>query len=221
MPFTAETIQTKTYNQCIICENLGVSCDGPNMAAMTMERFCEWCKLRKEQLGWSNAKLAEVSGCSKGTIDRLVSGLATGINAETKSRIACALIYQKPYEVSWGKYPCTLALQSDSSANLAEMDGLRSQVALMEKQLHQQSENDRTKIEHLKEENEFYKSQMITKDKQLEDRAWFIKRKDRMIVILAILLGISVFLIFAGLIVDRLNPNVGFFWREALAAFIP
>lgn len=190
------------------------------MAAMTMERFCEWCKLRKEKLGWSNAKLADVSGCSKGTIDRLVAGLATGINAETKSRIACALIYQKPYEVSWGKYPCTLASRAGATADPSELETLRTKLAAAEKQLAEQIASDRAKIDHLKTENEFYKSQMVTKDDQLKDRAWFIRRKDRMIVALAVCLGLSVLVIIAGLIADLTNPNIGFFWRETLAAFI-
>lgn len=223
MPFSPETIETNPYNQCLICENLGVTCDGPNMTAMSMERFCEWCRLRKEQYGWSNAHLAELSGVSKGTVDRLIAGLATGITAESKSRVACSLIYKKPYEGSWGKYPCTLAahVSNNDAIDPAEVFRLQEQVSLLQHQLHTQSQSDREKIDFLKKQIEFKESQMLTKDKQLEDRAWFIKRKDRMIVALAICLGVSVLVIFAGLLIDVLNPNLGFFWRETLTALIP
>ena len=38
--------------------------------------------------------------------------------------------------------------------------------------------------------------------------------------LLAILLGVCVLLIIASLVADRLNPDIGFFWRETLSAFV-
>ena len=62
------------YKDCLNCPELGVTCDGPNFVAMTAAEILEWCKLRKAYLKMSNAKLSEISGVPKDTIDRLLSG---------------------------------------------------------------------------------------------------------------------------------------------------
>ena len=59
---------------------------------------------------------------------------------------------------------------------------------------------------------------MINKDTILKERADFLRRKDRTITILAALLGVSVLAIIGALLVDMLNPEVGFFWLDRLAA---
>ena len=216
MPFTPETITSKPNNQCIRCDNLGVICDGPNAASMSNERFCEWCKLRKNELGWSNQKLADVTGLSKTTIDRIMTGKITGLNGETINILSCALVYgYNSSGNSWGKFPCPL------SANAPDDDAkaLREENARLLLQLKQQADNDRSKIDHLKRQIDFDEDQLRKKDKLLDDRSSFMRRKDRIITILSILLGITVFLIPAALMIDAMNPNVGFFWRTALSAF--
>lgn len=212
MPFSPETIAVKPYNQCINCEHIGVKCDGPNVIAMSKDRFCEWCRQRKEHLGWSNAKLAEVSGLSKGTIDKMMTGKVTGLNGETISTVTCALVYGHSCpEETWGKYPCAMAAMK----NEGECPG----CAGLKDQLQKQQEDSRGKIDYLKHQVAFKEDQMKTKDRQLAERADFIHRKDRIITILSVLLGISVLLIIAALMIDAMNPNVGFFWRTALSAF--
>lgn len=209
MPFTPETIAIKPYNQCIKCAHIGIKCDGPNVVAMSKERFCEWCRQRKEELGWSNAKLAEIAEVSKPTVDRILSGKIPGLNAETMSTITCALVYGHacPND-NWGKYPCAMAAM--------KQDGECPGCAGLKEQFRQQEENNRGKIDYLKQQVAFKEDQMKTKDHQLEERASFIHRKDRIITILSVLLGISVLLIIAALMIDAVNPNVGFFWRATL-----
>ena len=215
MPFTPATIEEKKYNYCIRCEHIGTKCDGPNVISMDLTRFCEWCKLRKEELGWSIDKLAEVSGVGRATVAKIISGKITGLNGETISAITCALVYgYNPNGKGWGRYPCAMiALEYEQAADIKQPcpDCARH---------IEQQKSDREKIEFLKRQIEFKEAQMLAKDKQLEDRAWFIRRKDRMIVTLAILLGVCVLLIIAALAADRLNPDIGFFWREALSAFV-
>lgn len=215
MPFTPATIEEKKYNYCIRCEHIGTKCDGPNVISMDLTRFCEWCKLRKEELGWSIDKLAEVSGVGRATVAKIISGKITGLNGETISAITCALVYgYNPNGKGWGRYPCAMiALEYEQAA------AAKQPCPDCARHIEQQK-SDREKIEFLKRQIEFKESQMVAKDKQLEDRAWFIRRKDRMIVILAILLGVCVLLIITALAADRLNPDIGFFWRETLSAFV-
>ena len=219
MPFTPETIAVKPYNQCIKCDYLGTKCDGPNVIAMSKERYCEWCRQLKEERGWSNAKLAEISGVSKATIDKMMTNRITGLNGETISSVTCALVYgHADPDGSWGKFPCAMVAPDDTPDECPKCAELRLHM-------DQQSKNDREKIDFLKQQIAFKESQMLEKDAQirskderLQERADFIYRKDRVITILSILLGVSVLLIIAALFVDMVNPNVGFFWVKQMAA---
>lgn len=206
----------KGYNKCITCEDLGVICDGPNFTAMSPERFCEWCRLRKEYIGWTNAHLVEVSGVSKTTVDRIMAGTATGLNGETKSRMTCALIHKRSSNgEAWGQYPCP----KGADIPVVSIDPSRD-LELAEQRYNELKESDQKKIDFLKAQIEFKENQMLAKDKLLDERAAFMRSKDKTIATLSVLLGISVLLIIISLIVDRLNPDLGFFWRETLSVFI-
>lgn len=207
MPFSPETIAIKPYNQCIKCEYLGLKCDGPNVIAMSKERFCEWVKQRKQELGWSAVKLAEVSEVSKATVDRILSGSITGLNSETMRTITCALIYGYSCpDDNWGKYPCAMA----AMAREGECAGCSS----LRQQMQKQAEDDRAKIDFLKKQISFKEDQMLAKDKQLEARSGFLRRKDLAITVLSVLLGIAILLIIAALAADALIPDLGFFWMD-------
>lgn len=212
MPFSPETIAVKPYNKCIKCDYLGVKCDGPNVIAMSKERFCEWCRQLKEERGWSNAKLAEVAEISKTTIDKMMTGRVAGLNGETISTVTCALIYGYACpDDNWGQFPCAMVPE--------DLPKDCPRCADLQQQLEAQSKNDREKIDFLKQQIAFKEDQMRTKDKHLDERASFLHRKDRIIAILSVLLGVSVLLIFAALFVDLLNPDIGFFWIKHMAAF--
>lgn len=221
MPFTPETIAVKPYNKCIKCDYLGTKCDGPNVIAMSKERYCEWCRQLKEEKGWSNAKLAEVSGISKATIDKMMTNRITGLNGETISTVTCALVYGYSCpDGNWGKFPCAMEAPEDAPEGCPKCADLK-------RQLDFQTANDREKIDHLKKQVAFAESQLLEKDAQirskderLQERADFIYRKDRVITILSVLLGISVLLIIGALLIDMFNPNVGFFWVERMAALV-
>lgn len=214
MPFTPETIAVKPYNQCIKCDYLGVKCDGPNVIAMSKERYCEWCRQLKEERGWSNAKLAEVSGVSKATIDKMMTNRITGLNGETISTVTCALVYGHACpEGNWGKFPCAMVAPDSAPEGCPK-------CAELKRQLDFHTKNDREKIDFLKQQIAFKEDQIRTKDKHLEERANFIYRKDRIITILSVLLGISVLLIIGALLIDMFNPNVGFFWVERMASLV-
>lgn len=225
MPFSPETIALKPYNQCINCDCLGVKCDGPNVIAMSKMRFCEWCRDRKDFLGWSNSKLAEISCVSKTTIDRIMTGKIAGLNGETISAVTCALVYgYAAPEETWGKYPCPMGAEATGADEACDdckrhLDTLRQrEVEQLHEKMEQQSKDDRLKIDFLKQQISFKEDQMLAKDKQLEERADFLRQKNRTIRVLSVLLGISVSLIIAALFVDVINPNIGFFWLDRMAA---
>ena len=74
MPFSPETLEEKPYNICISCPKIGQTCDGPNFLAMSVDRWCEWCHLRRDHLKWKNQTIADKAGVSKMSIDRIMAG---------------------------------------------------------------------------------------------------------------------------------------------------
>ena len=162
------------YFECLSCPKLGNSCDGPNFVAMSADDLLEWCKQRKARLGLSNAKLAEMSGMAKGTIDRLLAGIHVDFRYETIRPMVKALVGG-----DWSGSPCPVPHGEEK---------------------------------HLREEIQHYKD---TKASDLETIHFLqdqIRSRQKTIAWLSIILGITLTVIIAALVIDRLNPDIGFFW---------
>lgn len=203
MTFTPKSLKEKPYVACVNCSYLGKTCDGPNFLSMSSEQWSEWAKLRKDFLGWTNQDVIVKSGVSKATVERAFAG-SIDLRLSNMQAITKALI-----NGTWGQYPCAMHSDNhdstDVTASLARAEELleveqrkvaflREQVAINE---HQMLEKDR---------------QIESKDERLAERRDFIYRKDRVIWILSVLLGIAVLIIISGLVIDAMNPYKGFFW---------
>lgn len=181
------------YIECISCPKMGVTCDGPNYAAIPAHDLLEWCRLRKNHLGWSNSKLAEEAGIAKGTVDRLFAAERVDFKYDTICPIIKALVGG-----TWVGKPCAELRQQDS--HLAET------IQRLEEENSRLREDDETRVDFLKE--------------QLRLAQETSAGRKTAIVVLAVLLGTTLALIIAALIIDRLNPNIGFFWLERLAGAV-
>ncbi len=73
------------------------------------------------------------------------------------------------------------------------------------------AENQR-KIEHLKSQIQFMEKQLLTKDEHLKECSSFIRRKNRIIHVLSCLLAVTLLIIVAALVMDIINPTLGFLW---------
>lgn len=202
MPFSPETYEAKPYNRCIDCVHIGKRCDGPDFLAMEVPRLCEWSRLRKSYLSsqdkkWTNAYVAEQADISKATADRFFAGDIDDIKFTTASRIIRVLV-----NGTWGQYPCAMAAgEYENKDAFSECKRLEDLLA-----------SEQKKTEYLKEQVKFKESQMLAKDELIADRKMFLHLKDRTIQILAALLGLCVIIIISSLIVDLINPNIGYFW---------
>ena len=190
----------KPYNLCLQCIHIGKNCDGPNFLAMSTERWCEWVKLRKEYLGWTNAKVAERAEVSKVSVDRIMAGNVKDLRTTTMQAVTKALV-----NGTWGKYPCALAAlethpDSDNAVLSHECEHLR-------RALEEAHEQEREKVAFLKEQIAFKEKQILEKDELLHERYKFIKRKDVIITIMGIFLAAFVAL----MIVDMMNGHFGYF----------
>ena len=185
------------YKECLKCEKLGVSCDGPNFVAMPAPQLLEWCKLRKAQRGLSNAKLAELSGVPKGTIDRLLAGEHADFKYESIRPVIRALVGGQ-----WAGNPCPDPNQVTDAHLLEAVEQQRKTIRQLHKDKQDMLETMTAERQSAQEDIKFLREQ--------------VHAKNRVILILAILAGVCLAVIIGALIVDRLNPDVGFFWRTIL-----
>lgn len=106
-----------------------------------------------------------------------------------------------------------------------ENESLKKEIAALEEKMAEGKAESEKKIGHLKmqikrQDDLIDKLNKILDDRKafMDERRDFIYRKDRTIALLGILLAISVIIIFAALIVDVKNPDMGFFWLDGIAA---
>lgn len=192
------------YSECLKCEKIGVSCDGPNFVAMSTQELLAWCKSRKEHLRLSNARLAELTGGAlpKGTIDRLFAGEHADVRFETIRPMLKALTGG-----TWSGNPCA-AQQED--------EALRKKVQELEKELRQRDES----IAHLKDNYSSMTTLVANTNKRHEEQLHFlrseIKRKNKFVTALAILSILALLYIIITLIIDLADPSKGYYWLESL-----
>lgn len=169
MPYSQKTIEEKPYNMCLNCMHIGKRCDGPNFLAMTVERWCEWCRLRKEYLGWSNAHVAEQANVSKISVDRIMSSNVKDLRISTMQAVTRILV-----NGSWGQYPCAMAATraDGEDAAVTQCARLKDEITALRAQHKEEmeklrSETDRM-VQFLREQVKFKEEQMLAKDKLLE-----------------------------------------------------
>ena len=173
MPFSPETLEEKPYNICVSCTRIGQTCDGPNFLAMSVERWCEWCKLRRDFLKWKNITIAENAGVSKVSVDRIMAGDVKDLRITTMQAVTKALV-----NGSWGQYPCALVAETekeiiiDNPVIVAQCQHLQNTLenltAEHKTELALFREEAQRKITFLREQITFKERQMDAKDKQIE-----------------------------------------------------
>ena len=165
MPFSRKSLEEKPYNRCINCIHIGELCDGPNFLAMEIERWCEWCRLRKEHLGWTNSQVAELADVAKVSVDRIMRVDVKDLRISTMQAVTKALI-----NGTWGKYPCVLA--ATGSIDTLECSKLRNEIDRLKADHRAELEalraNEEKKVNYLQEQIRFLRDQILSKDRLLE-----------------------------------------------------
>lgn len=161
-------IEEKPYNACLDCANLGKICDGPNFLAMSIERWVEWCRMRKAYLGWTAQQLADKSGVALGSIERIFSGRTKDPLLSTVQLITKALV-----NGTWGQYPCADP-NGDAAELAAECRHLRKELAdEVEKKNHfKKLSEDRWEL--LDQRKEFLKQKDAEIKSLKKSKAWLV-----------------------------------------------
>lgn len=193
------------YKECCKCRQLGEVCQGANFSALDAAEVVAWCKERKNHLGLSNGKLAEMAGLPKGTIDGLFGSTHTDFRYETIRPVINALIGGE-----WSGPPC------QAKGSPKEMERLQERVRHLEAELQIKDK----RIEALREDRSMRRDdlQVISAQQARNDSLVQkeIKRKNRIITALTVVVALLLAVIIAALVVDYLNRHIGFFWLESL-----
>lgn len=167
MPFSPETLEEKPYNICISCSKIGQGCDGPNFLAMSVERWCEWCHLRRDHLKWKNQTIADKAGISKVSVDRIMAGDVKDLRITTMQAVTRALV-----NGSWGQSPCVLVTAESEKEIFADNPVLVAQCQQLQNSLDtlsaQYSEEQITIRAEAQKKIDFLRAQVEIKDRHIE-----------------------------------------------------
>ena len=180
------------YLECVDCPKLGVTCKGPNFMAMPAHDLWEWCKKRKAQQRLTNQQLAERSGTPKGTIDRVFANDQADFKYETIRPLIRVLVGG---EFEYGICHDTLDQKVDDIA------------AEQIKRLEEENAKLKDTVAELKEWKQEKKEEIAYLRSDVKEKRGYIR-------ILAIVSTVAILAIITALVVDAMNPEVGFFWRE-------
>ena len=165
MPFSPETLEEKPYNICVSCARLGDTCDGPNFLAMTVDRWCEWCHLRRDFLKWKNQTIADKSGISKISVDRIMAGDVKDLRITTMQAVTRALV-----DGVWGHSPCVLVTETekeiyvDNPVIIAQCQHLQNTIDNLSADYKRELATVRAEA---KEKIDFLMDQIAIKDKHI------------------------------------------------------
>lgn len=197
--------------ECVKCEKIGVSCDGPNFMAMSTQELLTWCKARKEHLRLSNARLAELSGGAlpKGTIDRLFSGEHTDVRYETIRPLLKALTGG-----AWDGKPCAASQEDDAlRKRLQELEG---EIRWRDDRIQHLTNNYNSMTTLIASTNKRHEEQMARHEEQAKFLRDQVKQQNRTSTVMTIIAIIALLYIIVTLVIDLADPSQGFYWLESL-----
>lgn len=190
---------------CSHCEHLGRDCP-KTLILLPLDKLIDWCIYVMEEHRITHEHLAQMSGTPKGTIDRILAKLSMDCRYSTVRAIVCALLEHLGLS--------TLCL--DEVMPEAPAEDLKQQNAELQRALAD-AEKDRraleTRVADFVESHAILRQQVEKKDDHIDRLSNTIRGWRRVVTILAGLLGLAVLVIIASLVVDKMNPNLGFFWR--------
>ena len=111
----------KSYNRCLTCPNRNVRCNGPRTSDLPLDRWCELMRDLKEVNGLTNVDIAEKSGVSIKTIERLMA-----MNHEHDIMRETARAIEEAIMGSERRYPCYQAFTEENAPSEQKLaDALR------------------------------------------------------------------------------------------------
>lgn len=187
------------FEKCLYCDHSGKDCIQYVMS-LQLHDIITWCKERKDKIGITNAKISELTGIPKGTIDRMFSESEklTDFRFSTVQPVVMALTGTVGGDADCESH--TVDIETQRRIERLEHDNARLTQHMEEMKANHQTETDFLK-------------------QQLEHEQATSESRKKAFYIVAIALGFTLSVIILALIVDRLNPDMGFFWLDRVSTY--
>ncbi len=193
------------YEKCLTCKQLGDTCDGPNFLAMDAVELGQWCDEKRKQIpGLTYDKLATDTDLSKSAVYGFLHGAHTDYRLETIRPIVRRITGGK-----WDDNPCGNLTNSERAQMEEKVRALEAEIRWRD-----------DKIQDLK--HNFASMQTLianTNARAVQDKDFLrsqIRNRNKTCTVLSVFLGITLAVIIAALIVDRMNEDIGFFWMDGI-----
>ena len=177
---------------CVTCDRLGVSCSGPQFAAMSPEELTDWMRRRKAALGLTNDDIATRAGVSIATVTRVFGGPGSNYRIETLSPILQVLLGG-----SWPAVICAAESGQQTSALRDRVHHLEGELSATRSSAGQTYDAAQDTIDSLRA--------------QIDVLLMQLRQQRRLTYALGIVLFFLLISVIGLLLCDLTNGAVGFF----------
>lgn len=198
--------------KCTTCERLGRDCP-KKLLLLPLEEMIDWLHYLMAQHKITHETMARISGVPKGTIDRVMAKQSADCRYSTMHAMVCGLFAHLGMS--------TACADDSNAANSAHTEELERRVEELQHALDD-SERERqalqARVADFDEQRAFMRDQIAKKDARIDALSNIIRSNRAVIKVLSVLLCIAVLVIIGALVVDRLNPDLGYIWRSAASS---
>lgn len=184
---------------CVTCDRLGISCSGPQFAAMSPDELVDWMRRRKAALGVTNDDIATRAGVSIATVNRVFGGPGSNYRIETLSPILQVLLGG-----NWPAVICAAESKQQTSA-------LRDRVHHLEGELSATRDNAGLAHKAAQENADSLRAQIAQLLEQIDQLRRQLAQYRHLAYALGIALFLGMFVVILLLLYDFSNGAVGYF----------
>ena len=193
--------------KCKKCLHYGKDCL-PHLLVISNTQLADWCKIRRQSLHMSVEELAHKSGIPQSTLERVLSHKGADCYFSTLQPVLRVLT------------GCTQDEMQCKNPSGQSENSLIATIHYKDDAIRRLEDENRRQAEYIEQLQIMAKEDIERAKKEEAESLNFLKRQNKQhvktITVLSIALGITLFIIIAALIIDRLNGGIGFFWLKSL-----
>lgn len=192
---------------CTTCERLGRDCP-KKLLLLPLDELIDWLQHLMTKYKITHEAMARLSGVPKGTVDRVIAKQSADCRYSTMHAMVRGLFNALGMSSS--------CADEDAAAVSRPDEAMQLRHALNASERDCQTLRER--VEEFTSRHDFMRSQIAAKDAQIGEQGKTIQSQRRTIVLLVCVVIAMLLLIIGALVVDRLNPDVGYLWRSAASS---
>lgn len=194
-------------DKCKKCLHYGKDCL-PHLLVVNNTQLADWCKIRRQSLHMSIEELAHKSGIPQSTLERVLSHKGVDCYFSTLQPVIRVLT------------GCTQDEMQCKNPSGQSENSLIATIHYKDDAIRRLEEENKRQAEYINQLQIMAKEDIERAKKEEAESLDFMKRQNkqniRIIGTLSIALGITLLIIIAALVIDRLNGDIGFFWLKGM-----